>query len=147
MKTIPVASIVSSLLLAAHVLAAQTILVEAEGFADRGGWTVDQQAMDVMGSPYLLAHGLGAPVSDAVMKIKVAGGGEYRVWVRTRDWVAPWKAPGAPGRFQLLVNGKPHPYMLRWTRQDVADAIGDYFPIYLSYDICIFWHILLDIVE
>jgi len=27
----------------------------------------------------------------------------------------------------LLVNGKPHPYMLRWTRQDVADAIADYF--------------------
>jgi hypothetical protein len=27
--------------------------------------------------------------------------------VRTRDWVAPWKAPGAPGRFQLVVDGKP----------------------------------------
>ncbi len=107
MKTIPVVSIVSSLLLAVRVLAAQTILVEAEGFADRGGWTVDQQAMDVMGSPYLLAHGLGSPVADAVTKIKVADGGQYRVWVRTRDWVAPWKAPGAPGRFQLLVNGKP----------------------------------------
>lgn len=87
--------------------AAQTILVEAEGFADHGGWTVDQQSMDVMGSPYLLAHGLGAPVADAVTKIKVARSGEYRVWVRTRDWVAPWKAPGAPGKFQLLVNGKP----------------------------------------
>ncbi|MCX6906719.1 MAG: FAD-dependent oxidoreductase, partial [Verrucomicrobia bacterium] len=98
-------------LLSAHVLGTerpeQTILVETEGFADRGGWTVDQQAMDVMGSPYLLAHGLGVPVADAVTKIKVASGGEYRVWVRTRDWVAPWKAAGAPGRFQLLVNGKP----------------------------------------
>ncbi len=27
--------------------------------------------------------------------------------MRTRDWVAPWKAPGAPGRFKVLVNGKP----------------------------------------
>jgi hypothetical protein len=107
MKTIPVVGVVSSLLLAARVLVAQTILVEAESFTDRGGWTVDQQAMDVMGSPYLLAHGLGTPVADAVTKIKVASGGEYRVWVRTRDWVAPWKAPGAPGKFQLLVNGKP----------------------------------------
>ncbi|MBM3892038.1 MAG: FAD-dependent oxidoreductase, partial [Verrucomicrobia bacterium] len=63
--------------------------------------------MDVMGSPYLLAHGLGVPVSDAVTKMTVPVAGDYRVWVRTRDWVAPWKAPGAPGGFQLLVNGKP----------------------------------------
>lgn len=85
----------------------KTIFIEAEGFADPGGWMVDQQAMDVMGSPYLIAHGLGTPVADAKAKIEVAGAGEYRVWVRTRDWVAPWKAPGAPGRFQLLVNGEP----------------------------------------
>ena len=62
--------------------------------------------MDVMGSPYLLAHGLGTPVADAVTKMTVARTGEYRAWIRTRDWVAPWKAPGAPGKFQLLVNGK-----------------------------------------
>ncbi len=29
------------------------------------------------------------------------------MWVRTRDWVAPWKVPGAPGKFQVIVNGKP----------------------------------------
>jgi hypothetical protein len=27
--------------------------------------------------------------------------------VRTKDWVAPWKAPGAPGKFQLVLNGQP----------------------------------------
>jgi hypothetical protein len=63
--------------------------------------------MDQMGSAYLLAHGLGVPVKDAVTKMKVAAPGEYRVWVRTRDWVAPWKAPGAPGKFQVLINGAP----------------------------------------
>ena len=26
--------------------------------------------------------------------------------MRTRDWVAPWNAPGAPGKFQLKINGK-----------------------------------------
>jgi len=83
------------------------ILVEAEGFADLGGWVVDQQFMDVMGSPMLLAHGLGTPVADAVTTVQVPAPGDYRIWVRTRDWVATWKAPGAPGRFQVLVDGKP----------------------------------------
>ena len=63
--------------------------------------------MDQMGSPYLLAHGLGNPVRDAVTSVSFPFAGRYRVWVRTRDWVAPWKAPGAPGRFQVLVGGKP----------------------------------------
>jgi hypothetical protein len=82
------------------------VFLEAEQFADQGGWDLDQQSMDQMGSPYLLAHGLGVPVRDAVTTAKFSSPGTYRVWVRTRDWVAPWKAPGAPGKFQLLVNGK-----------------------------------------
>ena len=40
-------------------------LVEAESFAAKGGWVVDPQFVDVMGSPYLLAHGMGEPVADA----------------------------------------------------------------------------------
>lgn len=91
----------------ASITAAQTILVEAEAFTNHGGWVVDQQFMDQMGSPFLLAHGLGQPVADAVTTVSFPAPGTYRVWVRTRDWVAPWKAPGAPGRFQLLVNGTP----------------------------------------
>ncbi|WP_009965560.1 FAD-dependent oxidoreductase [Verrucomicrobium spinosum] len=85
----------------------QNVLVEAEMFSDPGGWDLDQQSMDVMGSPYLLAHGLGVPVKDAVTEVQIPVRGAYRVWVRTRDWVAPWRVPGSPGRFQLLVNGKP----------------------------------------
>lgn len=88
-------------------VSAATVLVEAEGFTDVGGWKVDQQYTDQMGSPVLLAHGLGVPVADAVTTVKLPEPGEYRVWVRTRDWVAPWKAPGAPGRFPLATN--PHP--------------------------------------
>ena len=83
------------------------VLLEAEGFTDTGGWDLDQQSMDQMGSPYLLAHGLGVPVRDAATRAVFPRAGRYRVWVRTRDWVAPWKAPGAPGRFQVLVDGKP----------------------------------------
>ncbi|MDE0836989.1 MAG: hypothetical protein OSA84_11630 [Akkermansiaceae bacterium] len=39
-----------------------------------------------MGSPYLNAHGLGKPVTDATTEIDVPEDGEYRVWVRTIDW-------------------------------------------------------------
>ena len=81
------------------------VFLEAEHFANTGGWMVDQQFMDQMGSPYLLAHGLGEPVKDAETTATFPAAGKYRVWVRTRDWVAPWKAPGAPGKFQLMVNG------------------------------------------
>ncbi len=89
------------------MIRADVVLVEAEGFAERGGWVVDPQFMDIMGSPYLLAHGLGRPVADAVTEVVFPRAGRYRVWVRTKDWVAPWQAPGAPGRFQLLINGRP----------------------------------------
>jgi hypothetical protein len=85
---------------------AGNIFLEAEQFTNTGGWMVDQQFMDQMGSPYLLAHGLGEPVRDAETTAKFPAAGKYRVWVRTRDWVAPWKAPGAPGRFQLVINGR-----------------------------------------
>lgn len=83
------------------------LLVEAEGFEDTGGWVIDPQFMDLMGSPYLLAHGLGVPVGDATTKVSIKEAGTHRVWVRTKDWVAQWEAPGTPGRFQVLINGKP----------------------------------------
>ena len=80
------------------------VLVEAESFDYTGGWVVDQQFMDQMGSAFLLAHGMGVPVGDAHTTVQVPEAAAYRVWVRTRDWAAP--APGAPGRFQLLIGGK-----------------------------------------
>ncbi len=102
---------------------AQTILVEAESFANKGGWVVDQQFMDEMGSPYLLAHGLGVKVENAVTTVSLKNGGEYRVWVRTKDWVAPWNVEGAPGKFNLVINGNILPEVFgtkyaEWTWQD-----------------------------
>ena len=86
---------------------ASTVLVEAESFADLGGWSLDTQFIREMGSPYLLAHGLGAPVADATTTVAVPAAGTWHVWVRTKDWVGRWKAPGAPGRFQVVVGGTP----------------------------------------
>lgn len=90
----------------AHGAAAQ-VLVEAESFAEHGGWVLDTQFIANMGSPYLLAHGLGRPVADATTVVQLPQAGTYRVFVRTKDWVARWNASGQPGRFQLLLNGQP----------------------------------------
>ncbi len=82
------------------------ILIEAESFAQKGGWVIDQQSMDVMGSPYLMAHGMGVPVPDASTSVNFPVPGKYHVFVRTRNWVARWNTTDAPGKFQLSVDGK-----------------------------------------
>jgi len=100
------AGLALAIALSAVAAPVRRVLVEAEQFSHRGGWVVDPQFMDIMGSPYLLAHGLGRPVSDAVTQIRLPAPGTYRIFVRTKDWVAQWKAPGTPGRFQLRINGR-----------------------------------------
>ncbi len=86
---------------------AQQLWVEAESFSNHGGWMLDTQFIDIMGSPYLLAHGMGTPVKNAETTVAVSEPGTYKVWVRTKNWVGPWDAPGAPGKFQVSVNGTP----------------------------------------
>ncbi len=101
-----------SLLLSVFLVASSTavradVLVEAESFTNPGGWSLDTQFIREMGSPYMLAHGLGKPVADATTTVTFDEPGTYKVFVRTKDWVARWKAEGQPGRFQVLVDGKP----------------------------------------
>ncbi|MBI5771976.1 MAG: FAD-dependent oxidoreductase [Verrucomicrobia bacterium] len=105
MKHTPLLLLAAALVFTGTSRAADRLLVEAESFQKSGGWSLDTQFIDLMGSPYLLAHGLGQPVADASTSVTFPTAGKYRVWVRTKDWVAHWKAPGAPGKFQLLVNG------------------------------------------
>jgi hypothetical protein len=97
--------IVFSLLAARAAVAGRPVLVEAESFADYGGWVLDTQFVHIMGSPYLMAHGLGIPVKDAATTVRFPTVGKYKVFVRTKDWVGRWKAPGQPGRFRLIVDG------------------------------------------
>ncbi|MEI7422606.1 MAG: FAD-dependent oxidoreductase [Prolixibacteraceae bacterium] len=81
-----------------------SIFIEAESFVKKGGWLIDPQFVEQMGSPYLLAHGLGKPVQDAETKIAVEKAGVYHVWARTKNWVpGKWQAPG---RFNILVNNQ-----------------------------------------
>ena len=67
---------------------AERLWVEAEAFTEKGGWVVDQQFMDEMGSPYLLAHGLGVPVADAETTLRLPVKGTYYVFVRTFNWTS-----------------------------------------------------------
>ncbi|MBE3097976.1 MAG: FAD-dependent oxidoreductase [Planctomycetes bacterium] len=82
---------------------AADVLVEAESFAELGGWVVDQQFMDIMGSPYLLAHGLGKPVAPARTEVAFPEAGAWHLWVRTKDWVPSHH----PGTFKVVVDGVP----------------------------------------
>ena len=66
------------------------LFLEAESFQNKGGWEVDQQFMDLMGSSYLMAHGMGDPVTDAETTVIFPSTGEYNVFVRTFNWTSPW---------------------------------------------------------
>lgn len=85
---------------------ADDVLLEAERFSEKGGWKVDQQFIDRMGSSYLIAHGMGHPVKDAVTEFSVNIGGDYKVFVRTYNWTSPWYKGFGPGKFVVRVNGK-----------------------------------------
>lgn len=84
----------------------ETILLEAEAFQEHGGWVLDQQFMDQMGSPYLLAHGMGKPVLNAKTAVRLPSKGQWHVYARTWNWCAPWKVQDGPGLFKIAVNGK-----------------------------------------
>ncbi|MHC4249036.1 MAG: FAD-dependent oxidoreductase, partial [Planctomycetota bacterium] len=102
--TARVVTILGVALAAAGLAPGAEVLIEAEAFAERGGWLVDQQFVDQMGSPYLLAHGMGEPVANARTTVEFPQAGTYRVHVRTKDWV-PGFADG-PGKFRVSVAGK-----------------------------------------
>lgn len=96
-----------ALLLLTSTTFAQKVWVEAESFDEHGGWMLDTQFIDIMGSPYLLAHGMGKPVRDASTNAMLPAEGEWRVWIRAKNWVAPLGGKGAPGRFQVSIDDQP----------------------------------------
>jgi hypothetical protein len=83
------------------------VLVEAESFTNKGGWVIDQQFMAQMGSPYLMAHGMGSPVADATTQVRLSKPGKYRIFIRTYNWTSPWHEGKGPGKFTLKINNTP----------------------------------------
>lgn len=89
------------------------LLIEAEQFEDWGGWVNDTQFMDQMGSPYLLAHGLGKKVANAKTSFVVDKPGRYCIFARTRNWTREWNSERTPGAglFSIVVDGKKLDYV------------------------------------
>ena len=83
-----------------------SILLLTSRFEELGGWTLDQQFILQMGSSYLLAHGLGKPVENAKTAFEVAEEGDYKIYVRTKNWTRYWSEGPTPGVFQVLIDGK-----------------------------------------
>ena len=94
------------LLLVCCNLSAANIWLETENFSEKGGWVVDQQFMDLMGSPYLMAHGMGQPVPDASTTVDIPENGKWHVYVRTFNWTSPWTSQDGPGAFKVKLGGK-----------------------------------------
>lgn len=87
-----------------------SVMALATRFNDKGDWTLEQQFVLQMGSSYLMAHGLGTPLAkDAKTEINIPDDGDYRLWVRTKNWTAFWSEGKTPGIFQVLVDGKADP--------------------------------------
>ena len=94
------------LLLMPGSLSAASLWLETESFTNKGGWVVDQQFMDLMGSPYLMAHGMGRPVSEASTVVNIPESGRWHIYVRTFNWTSPWTLQAGPGAFKVKVGGK-----------------------------------------
>ena len=52
---------------------------------EAGGWKLDCQFMDQIGSPYLLAHGIGQPCVDAKATVEIPEAGRWHVRARERS--------------------------------------------------------------
>jgi hypothetical protein len=87
------------------------IFIEAESFESKGGWVVDQQFMAVMGSPYLMAHGIGKVVDNARTSVEIPSSGDYRLYIRTKNWTVPFTDSPTPGIFKIKINDSEIPFV------------------------------------
>lgn len=105
------------------------IFLEAEAFAEHGGWVIDCASMQQMGSAYLMAHGAGHPVADAVTELNIPQDGTYFLYVRTRDWTAVWKKGSPAGRFQIQIDGRYDDTEFGTNGENWAWQKGGVFPL------------------
>ncbi len=78
----------------------QEVWLETELFSGKGGWVVDSQFLDAVGSSYLLAAGGVTPVGEAWTTFTISHPGTYAVWARSKNWLPRL----SPGRFSVRVD-------------------------------------------
>lgn len=103
----------------------QTIWIDAVEFDDFGQWKKESQFVRSVGQSYLLAlKKPGVPVENARTKFVIEEEGNYRFFVRTKNW----KFPEAPGQFVLATDDKELPNILgkmpthKWYWEIAGDA-------------------------
>lgn len=111
MKKLVVIGVVTAVAVAVQAEPAScSVAVYPQSF--EGGWVLDSQFLDIIGSPCLLAHGMGRPVPDARAVVELPDAGRWRVAVRAKNWLPedsayPTAAEDYPGTFRVLVDGRP----------------------------------------
>ena len=101
------------------------IWIDTLEFDNKGGWKEDTQFVHLMGGSYLMAaDDVGVPVKDATVNVDIPADGNYRIWVRDRNWMRAY----APGKFKLLVDGESKPHTLGAMPSDswVWEIAGDF---------------------
>lgn len=96
------------------------IFIEAESFEEKGGWVVDSASMETLNSSYLMAHGMGVPVKDAVTQFEIDTQNDYYIWALTRDWTAVWDVKESAGKFKIILDGNELPNVLGTNGKDWA---------------------------
>jgi len=79
----------------------QTIWIDALEFENYGGFVRETQFVREMGQGYLIADGVGEPVSPARTVFYVSEDGMYRFFIRTKNWCTDY----APDGLQIVVDG------------------------------------------
>ncbi len=86
-----------------------TIWIDAAEFENLGGWKKESQFVRSVGASYLIGiKKPGVPVEDAKTTFNIEEEGNYRFFVRTKNW----KFPEAPGQFTLAADGEELPNTL-----------------------------------
>ncbi len=79
----------------------QTVWIDALDFEEYGGFVRETQFVREMGQGYLIADGVGQPVSSAKTTFSVAENGMYRFFIRTKNWCTDY----SPDGLQIAVDG------------------------------------------
>ena len=80
----------------------EKLWIDAVDFDNYGGFILETQFVREMGQSYLMANGVGNPVSAAETAFSVNEGGMYRFYIRTKNWCCEYNPDG----LVLEVDGK-----------------------------------------